>query len=204
MAQRKQTAENKLYSIAARQMGFFTARQAVEAGYKDANHSFHVKNGNWEKIQRGIYRLTRYPRTPESEFVVYSLWSRNRKGIPQGVYSHETALSINELSDANPAKLHMTVPPGFRRNGRIPKILSLHKDVLTPNEIMEHGGYHVTRPVRTIRDILNSAAVNPEIIEQALADGLKTGIISIEEMKTLYRSFPAQKHLFPKSIRKGK
>jgi predicted transcriptional regulator of viral defense system len=204
MAQKKQTAENKLYSIAAGQMGFFTARQAVEAGFQDPNHSFHVKNGNWEKIRRGIYRLSRYPRTPEAEFVVYSLWSRNKEGIPQGVYSHETALSINELSDANPAKLHMTVPPGFRRNSKIPKMLNLHKNILAPGDIAEYSGYSVTRPVRTVRDILASASANPEIIEQALADGLKTGTITMEEMKTLYKSFPAQKHLFPKSVKKSK
>lgn len=29
--------------------------------------------------------------------------------------SHATALSLYDLSDVNPAKLHMTVPTGFRR-----------------------------------------------------------------------------------------
>jgi len=202
MALKKKTAENRLYSIAVQQMGFFTARQAVEAGFQDANHSFHVRKGNWEKILRGIYRLSRYPRTPESDFVIYSLWSRNREGAPQGVYSHETALSIYELSDANPAKLYMTVPPGFRRHSKIPKILYLHKGVLTPSDISEHGGYRVTRPSRTVRDMLASVSANPEIIEQALADGLQTGRITLNEMKTLYRDFPAQSHLFPSSIRK--
>jgi predicted transcriptional regulator of viral defense system len=204
MAQKKQTAENRLYSIAVEQMGFFTARQAVEAGFQDANHSFHVRKGNWGKIRRGIYRLSRYPRTPESDFVIYSLWSRNREGAPQGVYSHETALSIYELSDANPAKLHMTVPPGFRRHSKIPKILYLHKGVLIPSDIAEHGGYRVTRPARTVRDMLTSVSANPEIIEQALRDGYRTGRITVKELKTLLKDFPASKHLFPSPIRKGR
>jgi predicted transcriptional regulator of viral defense system len=38
------------------------------------------------------------------------------KGVPQGIYSNETALSLNDLSDLHPSKLHMTVPPSFRRN----------------------------------------------------------------------------------------
>lgn len=202
MPLKKQTAQNRLYSIAAEQMGFFTARQAVDAGFQDANHSFHVRKGNWEKILRGIYRLSRYPSTPESDFVIYSLWSRNRDGVPQGIYSHETALSIHELSDANPSKLHMIVPPGFRKHTKIPKILHLHKGILAPSDVAEHGGYRVTRPARTVRDMLTSASANPKIIEQALADGLQTGRITIIEVKTLYKDFPAQRHLFPASIRK--
>jgi hypothetical protein len=96
----------------------------------------------------------------------------------------------------------MTVPPGFRRHCEIPKILYLHKGVLTPSDIVEHGGYRVTRPARTIRDMLASVSANPEIIEQALAEGLQTGRITINEMKTLYRGFPTQSHLFPPSVRK--
>jgi len=44
---------------------------------------------------------------------VWQLWSRNRQDQPQGVFSHATALTLPELSDAMPAKLDMTVPPGF-------------------------------------------------------------------------------------------
>jgi predicted transcriptional regulator of viral defense system len=190
MPEKKQSAENRLYSIAEEQVGFFTTRQAIEAGFQDANHSFHVRKGNWEKILRGIYRMSRYPRNPESDFVIYSLWSRNREGAPQGIYSHETALSIFELSDANTAKLHMTVPPRFRKNTPIPKILFLHKGIIAHSDTAEYGGYRVTRPARTVRDMLASASSNPQIIEQALADGLQTGRITINEMKTLYKDFP--------------
>ena len=37
--------------------------------------------------------------------------SRNRAGEPVGVYSHETVLSIHDLADANPSKLHMLRQP---------------------------------------------------------------------------------------------
>ena len=40
--------------------------------------------------------------------MVWQLWSRNRQGEPQGVFSHATALSLHELSDVMPAKLHMS------------------------------------------------------------------------------------------------
>jgi len=183
-------------------MGFFTASQAVECGFQDPNHSFHVRKGNWEKIRRGIYRLSRYPETPEGEYVIYSLWSRNRKGIPQGIYSFETALSIHELSDANPSKLHITVPPSFRRHSRIPGILCLHRGVLPREDVSDRGGYCVTKPERTVRDMLAGESANPEIIEQALRDGFRTGRITVEELKSLLRNFPASEHLFPPEIKK--
>jgi predicted transcriptional regulator of viral defense system len=42
------------------------------------------------------------------------------------VYSHQTALSLFDLSDLMPSRLHMTVPPGFRRSAPIPGAIILH------------------------------------------------------------------------------
>ena len=96
------------------QQGYFTAKQAAAAGYQLGSQAHHVKSGNWVRVERGIYRLARFPQSNEEQLVIYYLWSRNRAGVPEGVYSHQTALSIHELSDINPSKLHMTVPPTFR------------------------------------------------------------------------------------------
>ena len=114
---------SELFTVADDQQGYFTAQQAEKAGYRKSNHSYHVKAGNWIREGRGIYRLAAFPRTDDSQLIVLSLWSRNRQGRPMGVYSHETALSIHNLSDAMPAKLHMTVPKGFRRVSPIPKAM---------------------------------------------------------------------------------
>lgn len=62
----------------------------------------------------------------------------------QGVYSHITALRIKELSDANPAQLHMTAPPDFRRSTEFPPILLLHKAKLSVDEIIRERGYALT------------------------------------------------------------
>ena len=44
-----------------------------------------------------------------------------------------SALELHDLPDLVPAKIHMTVPPNFRREIAVPKILSLHKQVLKPS-----------------------------------------------------------------------
>ena len=107
-----------LFEIAEGQQGYFTAKQAAAAGYQLGSQAHHAKSGNWVRAERGIYRLARFPRSSQEQLVIYALWSRNRAGNPEGVYSHQTALSIHELSDANPAKLHVTVPTTFRRNAK--------------------------------------------------------------------------------------
>ncbi|MFH1725131.1 MAG: type IV toxin-antitoxin system AbiEi family antitoxin domain-containing protein, partial [Elusimicrobiota bacterium] len=115
-----QQSFQRLYEIAEAQQGYFTTKQAKAAGFDERNHPYHVKAGNWTRERRGLYRLTRFPAADRPDLVVASLWSMNRNGEIQGCFSHETALTLYELSDAMPSKLHMTVPPGFRRMAPAP------------------------------------------------------------------------------------
>ena len=82
-----------LFEIAEEQQGYFTAKQAANVGYQLGSQAHHVKSGNWVRVERGIYRLARFPQSAEEQMVIYSLWTRNRAGEPQGVYSHQTSLS---------------------------------------------------------------------------------------------------------------
>src|SRR5690348_12428392 len=120
---RETESSRNLYQIAEPQFGFFTAKQAKEAGYDESKHAYHVRAGNWIREHRGIYRLRSFPVPERPDLMLWSLWSRNREGVPQGVYSHDTALALHDLSDINPSKLHMTVPKAFRRTSAIPMIL---------------------------------------------------------------------------------
>jgi predicted transcriptional regulator of viral defense system len=179
------TATDALFEIAEGQQGYFTAKQATKAGYKLGSQAHHVKSGNWVRVERGIYRLARFPQSSEEQLVIYALWSRNRAGESEGVYSHQTALSIHELSDANPAKLHITVPTTFRRNAKPPKILVLHRANFDGKEIEQRHGFTVTRPIRTIVDLAATESVSRDIIEQALVEGQQRGLITRQEVSAL-------------------
>jgi len=84
-------------------------------------HPHHVQVGNWVREHRGIYRLALFPTAEQPDLVKWALWSRNRDEVTEGVYSHQTALGLYELSDLNPAKLHVTVPTHFRRSSENPR-----------------------------------------------------------------------------------
>jgi predicted transcriptional regulator of viral defense system len=179
--ERKRTAK-RLYEIAEAQQGFFTTKQAKAAGFAENTHPYHVQAGNWIREHRGIYRLASFPRGERPDLMLWSLWSRNRGEVSQGIYSHQTALSLYDLSDVMPAKLHMTVPKSFRRNSEIPRVLVLHFADLRQSDIGAVHGVRVTKPMRTILDLLESWEIPPATLRQVLRGALRRGLIRRSEI----------------------
>lgn len=179
----RETAE-EVFRVAERQHGLFTAKQAKAAGYSEQAQHHNAKAGNWIREYRGIYRLARYPQSEWANLMLWQLWSRNRLDIPQGVYSHETALSLYELSDVMPARLHMTVPPGFDRMAEIPPVLILHRARLSEEDIGGIEGVRVTRPLRTILDVISEETVSPDLIEQAIRQAADRGLVALDQLRS--------------------
>lgn len=150
-----------LYQVAARQQGFFTAKQAKAAGYQDSVHGYHLGNGDWEKAFRGIYRLVQFPPSPWPDLIIWSLWSRGRDDLPQGVYSHQTALQIHALASRRKGPLHMTVPLTFRKGSALPKHVVLHFGRLGRKEVETREGFRVTTPARALADAGNQRPPDP-------------------------------------------
>lgn len=159
----------RLLAIAARQSGYFTAAQALDAGYSYPAQAYHAKRGNWLRIDRGIYRFPEWPTGLREDLVRWSLWSRGR-----AVVSHETALSVHELGDVDPAHVHLIVPPNFRqRNSGVVG----HRADLPRQDIEEHEGFHVTTPLRSLLDVATGELDLDQLaraIEEALARGMTT------------------------------
>ncbi len=188
--------EKQLYEIAEKQLGYFTTKQAISAGYLAKNHTYHVKQGGWIREYRGVYRLAHFPHTQEGERVLWSLWSRNRKEFIQAVYSHETALSFYEVSDAMPAKLHMTIPTTFRKTADIPNVLILHRADLPLKDILTKNGYSVTTPFRTIKDLVAQESTDETILDQAIKEFRTRGLLTEKQMLRLVENHPSlAKHL---------
>lgn len=167
-----------LFEIADRQQGFFTIGQAHDCGYYDTNVQRYIRSGEWIKVRRGIYRLARYPMPDRPDLVEWSLWSRNKRGEIQGVWSHETALDFYDVCDIMPSKLHMTVPKHFRRSTALPPALKLYYANLAESDWIEHQGYRVTTLVRTLIDLAASRQVSDDLLEQAVQEGRRQGLLT--------------------------
>lgn len=181
-----------LYQIAAAQGGYFMAAQAREAGYAYSQQHFHVSRGNWLRIGHGIFRLRDFPSTERDDLVRWSLWSRNQKGVPQAVVSHDTALTVHDLSDVMPEQVHLTVPKGFRK--KVPYGCVLHTANLTPNESEPRPGYRVTTPLRTLLDVADGP-LSQEHLNRAVRDALGRGLVRRSLLETASCSSVARRRL---------
>ncbi len=173
----------RLYELAEVQGGYFTSKQAESLGYRANKRNYHVGAGNWIRESRGIYRLALFPRPERPDLVIWWLWSRNRSGNPQGVYSHQTALSLHELTDLMPARIEMTVPKTFRRGVPIPRALRLHYGDLRHDEIENIHGVPVTSPLRAILDLWQSEEVPREVLRESLKEAIRLGKITRKQIQ---------------------
>lgn len=170
----------QVLSKAAAQGGYFTTQQARAAGYGYDDQHYHVAEGHWQRVARGLYRLRGFPESPEWDLIEVSLLSSDRAGVPQLVFSHETALRLHELSEINPARLSAIVPPGFRKH--LPAEVQLHHDILREDEWEARAGYRVTTPRRTLLDIAASKE-NWPYLEEAVRDALGRGLVRRSELE---------------------
>lgn len=192
MAQSHREAYRRLFECADLQQGYFTAKQAKAAGFAENTHPYHVHAGNWVREHRGIYRLALYPWTDRPDLALWALWSRNRNEEIEGVYSHHTVLSFYNLSDLNPAKIHMTVPTHFRRNSEIPGVLVLHYADLPESDMKTAQGFKLTPPLRAILDLIEAGTVERRFIRQAVTQAVDRGLITRQRIEDARMSEPAR------------
>lgn len=173
---------NALLRLAKKQNGIFTAKQAIAIGYKEGNHAYHVTSGNWRRIGHGLYILSSYSQDMASIFTMWSLWSRNQNGQPQGVISHISALNYYHLLTEISTDVHITVPGSFRKKN--PSGIVVHKADLALSEIESANGFFITRVFRTLEDTrgyLKGPKKWMDVIQRAHQEGY----LSVNEYKQL-------------------
>jgi len=171
-----------IFEIAADHYGYLTVEQAREADVSPKTLHAMARRGTLEHVSNGVYRVAAIPPSPQSQFMEASLWPR---GL-QGVISHDSALVLHKLSDVNPSKIHITIPPRHRIGRRIPPLYVVHSASLQPADVEYVEGIPVTTPARTIRDC-HEAHLGPSLVRQALEDGVRRGMISTREAGQLKR-----------------
>jgi len=164
---------NELFQIAADQFGLVTVAQARRSGIGSQTLLMMARRGALRRVSRGVYRLQNFPETELDVYMEAVLWPVTGTGV----VSHESALVLFELSDVNPAQVHITVPDAYRSRRSPPRYLVVHRADLPESDMIGFRGLPVTSPFRTIRDC-GRAAVGAAIIEQATVDAEAKGLIT--------------------------
>lgn len=179
----RQDLRQRLNALAFAQAGYFTAAQAKGVGYTYQAQKYHADHGNWVRVDRGLFRLPGWPSTPADTFARWTVWSDG-----QGVISHESALSVHDLSDANPALVHLTVPGDFRaeRDG----VVLTHAE-LPDRDIEDRGSWRVTSLERTLLDVA-AGDLSQETVDSAVSEAIERGRVTRRRLLRRSADAPAR------------
>jgi hypothetical protein len=94
-----------------------------------------------------------------------------------------------------PAKLDMTVPPGFRRMAAIPGVLRLRHARLSERDVQTIDAVRVTTPLQTLIDVIAEGVIAPELQVQAVNQALRRGAITHRQLDSARVSTRARQRL---------
>jgi predicted transcriptional regulator of viral defense system len=152
-----------------------------------------VKAGNFDRVERGLFRLPAVPPAEHDDLIRLSLWSRGRDDLPQAVISHETALAVHGLGDLLPMRTHMIVPRSFRKPA--PRGCVLHKAELKSDEIEERDGFRITNALRTVLDVARTSGVTQEQLDAIVKEAITGGLVRLTRLLQLAKQVPANPRL---------
>lgn len=135
-----------------------------------------ARRGALERRATAVYRLPLTPPGPMDAYMEAVLWPQ---GV-RGVLSHETALDLYELGDVNPAKIHVTLPPGHRIRRAVPPLYRFHHEALTPGDVALLEGIPIVTPARAIRQAA-AEHLGDALLGQAIDEGERNGRLTRRE-----------------------
>lgn len=146
-----------------------TNKKAETIGIRRHELAFYVKEGQLERVERGIYSL---PNEWVDDFEILQI--KNEKVI----YSFGTALYFHDLSDKAPSTVHITVPQGYNTS-HITKSNKQYRIHYVQKEYLEIGVETIKSPQgglvkvydkeRSLCDIIkNKNSVDTQIFKDSI------------------------------------
>lgn len=166
----KQLAER-----AADTFGYVTGEDARALGIPMGTLNALSRRGQLDRVDRGIYRVPLIPPTRLDQYMLATLWPDRR-----GRISHESALDLYGISDVNPARIHVTVPQGYRTHREVPTLYALHQEDIALADRESFEGVPVVSAAKAIRQA-HAQHLRRSLLEQAIDEGLRDGWLTRRE-----------------------
>jgi predicted transcriptional regulator of viral defense system len=173
---------DRLYEVALTQGGYFTTQQASQLGYSSQLLNHYLRSNRVVRATRGIYRLVHFPPGDNQDLIVEWLWSER-----QGVFSHETALSLQGLSDVMPSLIHLSLPTAAsQRRRKLHDHLVLHYADIPITDRAWITNVPVTTPRRTLLDCALDG-LQAEFLRHASEQAVKRGLVARADLVEVER-----------------
>jgi predicted transcriptional regulator of viral defense system len=172
----------KLAEVAANRHGLFTLDDARAAGYAENTVAQMARRGRLDRVSQGVYRIPFLPPGPLSAYMEAALWPR---GV-NGVLSHATALELWDVSDINPAKIHITVPRAHRPQRAVPAAYIIHREDVDDDDVTALEGIPVITLERAVRQCA-ADHLGADLLEQAARTGRARGLLTAAQADALTR-----------------
>lgn len=184
----EQIAYDTVHEIATEQHGLLKVTQATDRGVARKTLVAMAARGRLERVSYGVYRDRGVPDTRWMPYMAAALWPY---GTTVGLLMGETVLGLLDLSDVNPAVIHIAVPAAYRVRRRLPPpgVVVHHADVPAEQRTAIEG-IPATTVARAIRDCAQ-AHLGPALLRQAIADARTGGWLTPEEERDLNRDLTA-------------
>ena len=147
--------------------GIISTKQAKDIGISRTSLSNWVKAGRLERVSKGLYVLPN-----DLVDTLYVIQNKCRRGV----FSHETALLLHDLSDRTPSRNVMTVPRGYNVHRFKDELVDFHwvDESLLDLGIIEIRSFHgnmirVYDLERTICDVIKyRKSMDRSVVNNAL------------------------------------
>jgi hypothetical protein len=167
----------------------------------------------WDTPVNAAQPKEQVPPTSENATREAVVWAQAHQGPNTVALSHETALAVCGISDANPAAIHLTIPKSARLRRESPKSVMVHRDdlpsakdrsgdppstpvtlasgpfcavLLESQDVTVIEGLPVTSIARTIADLLDAGG-RLDLSGQAITEARREGYISAAASQRLRR-----------------
>lgn len=169
--------DHRLAALAAGQHGVFSRAQAFEAGASERLISRRLAEGEWSRIDRGVYAVRGHRGT----------WLRQLKaaelGTPGAAVAARSAAVLQELTGFRPGRPEIAVPLTTTSRSRIAIV---HR--YAGAQVTTVRGFRCTTVTQTLFD-LAALRTQPWTVERAMDDAVAAGRLAVDELEELLRSY---------------
>jgi predicted transcriptional regulator of viral defense system len=173
------TIQTQLWEIAVDHYGYVTSDDAHRLDINVVELGKLAHRNQLQRVGYGIYRFAQLPVTQYDPYQVAVLWAGSR-----GSLSHDTAIDLYELAEANPDLIHLTVPVGYRPRRQDGDLYVVHHGDLADADVRLFEGIPIVKPAVAIAQVIETG-MPTHLVRHAIETARGRGQITTNQQSSL-------------------